>query len=362
SVNEYDFFSYNYNVTAPATFFGYNTDDGVFLGGGVVIRRYGFRQKPYKSLQRIVANIALKDASFNFKYTGDFNKVFGNWGAHIDFSILAPKSSTNFFGLGNETTLLPYAPNIFYRLRYDNVYVFAALKRKIGKYQSLNIGPVYDYIKIENAPGRFLSSPEGQPYIQNFTARNYAGGRLEYKIENIDDSVLTTRGYKWTVSATQENEFKNSSLHPTNLQSEFCLYIPLINRSSIDIRAGGATLINDFEFYQANTLGGQNAERGSGYLRGYLRGRYSGRSVAYLNAELRIKLLTFHTYLFPGRLGILGFYDQGRVWNDHETSNTWHSGYGGGFWISPFALAIINVTYAVSKEEKLYSVGLGFSF
>ncbi|MEO5569739.1 MAG: BamA/TamA family outer membrane protein, partial [Bacteroidia bacterium] len=103
-------------------------------------------------------------------------------------------------------------------------------------------------------------------------------------------------------------------------------------------------------------------ERGSGNLRGYLRGRYAGRSIVYTNVDLRVPLLRFHSYLFPGFAGVLGFYDQGRVWNDNETSNTWHSGYGGGVWLSPLGMAIVNFTYAVSKEEKLFAVSLGFLF
>ncbi|MFI5219318.1 MAG: hypothetical protein ACHQNT_07490, partial [Bacteroidia bacterium] len=95
---------------------------------------------------------------------------------------------------------------------------------------------------------------------------------------------------------------------------------------------------------------------------GYVRSRYAGRSSAYLNADVRIRLIPFRTYLFPAYLGLLGFYDQGRVWTDGETSDTWHSSYGWGVWMDPFAMAVVNFTYAISKEEKLYSVGLGFLF
>lgn len=362
TINEYDFFANDYNLLGPATFFGYNVDDGIFLGGGVIMRHHGFRKKPYANFQRIVGNVAVNDGSFNFKYTGDFNHVFGKWGVNIDFFILAPKSTTNFYGLGNDTKLLPDVPRIYYRLRYDQVHIFPALKRHLGKYQSLKIGPVYEYIKIENTQGRFINSPEAQPYIQDFEARNLGGGKFEYEIQNIDDSVMTLRGIKWTVSAMTVSEFKRTSLHPTNLQSELSVYIPLPNQSTLALRGGGSHLIDDFEFYQANTLGGQNKERGSGNLRGFLRGRYSGRSAVYMNADVRITLLSFRTYLFPAHFGILGFYDQGRVWNDDETSDTWHNGYGGGVWMSPFGMAIVNLTYAISKEEKLYTVSLGFLF
>lgn len=361
-INAYNFYEKEYNLLAPATFFGYNTDDGIFLGGGVIIKRHGFRRKPYASYQKIVANTAVETGSFNFKYKGDFIKIMGNWGLNIDFLILAPKSITNFFGIGNDTEKRAEAERNYYRVRYDQVHFFPSLKRRIGKYNSIRIGPIYDYIKIEKTPDRFITSTEGQPYMQDFTTRNFAGGKFEYELQYIDDTVMTRRGVRWTISATTQAEIKNQSLHPTNLQSALSLYIPLPNRSTFALRGGVSSLIGDFEFYQANTLGGHSVAREGGNLRGYIRGRYSGRSVVYLNADLRVTLFGFHTYLLPAQFGVLGFYDLGRVWNSNETSNTWHNGYGGGIWLSPFGMTIVNMTYAVSKEERLYSLSIGFLF
>jgi hemolysin activation/secretion protein len=161
---------------------------------------------------------------------------------------------------------------------------------------------------------------------------------------------------------TAEREWKKDALAPTKLESELSFYIPIPNHSTLAFRAGGAHLFGNFEFYRANTLGGQDVEREGGNLRGYLRGQYAGRSAVYFNTDLRIKLISFRTYLFPARFGVLGFYDQGRVWADGEKSNTWHSGYGWGLWLNPFGKAIINLTRGISKEEKLYTLNIGFLF
>jgi outer membrane protein assembly factor BamA len=77
---------------------------------------------------------------------------------------------------------------------------------------------------------------------------------------------------------------------------------------------------------------------------------------------MRIRLANFKTYLFPGSLGILGFYDTGKIWADDDNSEKWLSGYGGGFWISPLRRLVLTVTYAVSKEDKMPLVGLGWKF
>jgi hypothetical protein len=361
-INDYDFDANNYDLVAPATFFGYNVDDGLFLGGGVVLRYQGFRKRPYANYQRIVANTALKELIFNFQYTGDFNNVMGKWGIAVDFTVLAPKSTTNFFGLSNESVFNKEVDPEYYRLRFDVVDFYPAVKRHIGKYQYIKAGPAYQYVKIENTPGHFISSSEGHHYITDFSSRNFAGARFEYEFQNIDDTLMTLRGIRWTAGADFQREVKNTALSPVRLKSELSVFIPMPNHSVLACRVGGARLLGDFEFYQANVLGGQNVERGSGNLRGTMRGRYSGRSAAYINTDLRIHLLSFRTYLFPASFGVLGFYDNARVWADGENSDTWHKGYGWGIWINPFGKAIINLTRGISENEKLYTLNIGFLF
>jgi hypothetical protein len=361
SINDYDFYANNYNVLAPATFFEYTKEDGLSIGGGVMVKYNSFRKAPYANYQRLVASVALKEVSFKFKYTGDFNNVFNKWGVNISAAVVAPKATVYFFGLGNDSKRLDVSDN-YYRLRYDEINLFPALKKHMGKYHTIKAGPVYDYIRILNEPGTFITSSESAVYRPDYTSHHYIGGKLEYEYQHIDDSVLTFRGVRWMISSTSRYDLMKSAYESTNIEGKICVYIPVGNRSTLAMRAGGATQAGDFRYYYANTLGGQNIKKETGNLRGSLRERYSGRSVAYLNSDLRIKLFGFRTYLFPAHFGVLAFYDVGRVWADDEKSTTLHRGYGGGVWMDPFGLAVINFTYAVSSEEKLLTVGIGFLF
>ncbi len=360
NINDYNYFSYKYNLVAPATFFGFNNDDGLFLGGGIVVKKQGFRKEPYSYRQRLVANVALREKSFNLLYLGDFNEVIGKWGIHADVSVLAPASTTNFFGLGNDTKRT-VDNDEYYRLRYDNAVIFLGLKRRFNDIHSIKLGPVYEYINVEKTPGRYITSPEGQQYNTQISKLQLGGFKFEYEFTDIDDSVLTFRGIRWLISGITENSL-DKSYSTTNFESQFRLYVPIANRATIAFRVGGATRLGDFDFFQANTLGGQTIKRENGNLRGYLRGRYSGESVLYFNTDLRMKLFTLRTYLFPSHFGILGFYDTGRVWIKGEKSTTWHSGYGGGIWIDPFAMTVINLTVAKSKEDTLITLAIGFLF
>ena len=111
------------------------------------------------------------------------------------------------------------------------------------------------------------------------------------------------------------------------------------------LRAGGGINFGDYEFFQANTLGGDLN------LRGYRSTRYSGDASFYQNTEFRFKLFDFTTYMARGEFGILGFNDIGRVWLEGENSGVWHHGYGGGIWVSPFSVAVLTASYERSKDE-----------
>ena len=97
-------------------------------------------------------------------------------------------------------------------------------------------------------------------------------------------------------------------------------------------------------------------------LRGYRKERFAGKSKFYNQAELRLRLANFKTYLFPAAFGIMAFFDAGRVWKDEDTDKKMFTGYGGGIWFSPLRRLLITLSYAVSKEDKIPLVGLGWKF
>ena len=131
-------------------------------------------------------------------------------------------------------------------------------------------------------------------------------------------------------------------------------------RLTLATRFGGGINIGDFEFYQANVIGGRTNEN----VRGFRGERYSGKSSLYNNLEARFKLFHFNAYIFPADFGIIGLLDNGRVWVDDDTSDLIHTGYGGGLWLSPFSLAVLTATYTFSDDEPdgLLNIKLGWWF
>jgi hypothetical protein len=97
-------------------------------------------------------------------------------------------------------------------------------------------------------------------------------------------------------------------------------------------------------------------------LRGFHSIRFTGKTMLYHNVELRVKLFDFNSYLFPGSIGIIGFNDVGRVWVPGESSNKWHDGYGGGLYIIPAELVLIQAVIGHSIEGTQPYITFGFRF
>ena len=143
------------------------------------------------------------------------------------------------------------------------------------------------------------------------------------------------------------------------MNCDFSFYVNLVNdRLIFANRIGGGINMGDggFEFFHAQYLGSDDN------LRGFRKERFAGKSKFYNQAELRRSLANFRTYLFPAAFGIMAFFDAGRVWKDKDTDKKMFSGYGGGIWFSPLRRLLVTVSYAVSKEDNIPLVGLGWKF
>ena len=82
----------------------------------------------------------------------------------------------------------------------------------------------------------------------------------------------------------------------------------------------------------------------------------------YHNLDLRLKLFNFTSYLVPGTVGVIGFNDLGRVWEKNEKSGVWHQGFGGGLYVLPGEVILIQAAVGFSKEATMPYISIGFSF
>jgi len=113
---------------------------------------------------------------------------------------------------------------------------------------------------------------------------------------------------------------------------------------------------DDYEFYQAASIGGTDG------LRGFRNQRFTGKKAYYQNTDIRYSLKKMRTQLLPLSMGLYGSFDYGRVWFPQEDSNIWHTSYGGGFFMNAVDILTARAALFNSIDGLRFVFGVGFAF
>ncbi|OKL41058.1 metallophosphoesterase [Pontibacter flavimaris] len=376
-VNLYDRDNYKLPYVGPRLSAEYNVEDGVFLGAGILWRTQQFRKSPYAAQHLLEANYALRTSSYNLRYTGDVRQVLGFWHLGLNAHLQGPQFQRNFYGLGNNSRKSPDLDNSYYRVRYERLSLSALLYREPFAFVKIGIGPTYDRFRVEDPEGEnFLVDQARAGQLEKgtynieageFEVQHYLGAKAFFNLEVLGSGSTEANpriGMRWYNAVSYNHQLGAEQLHFANLSTEFRFYLTpnFPFKLTWSGRFGAARNIGDYRFYQANTLGGTEN------LRGYRRTRYAGRSSVYANGEGRLHLLDYNLYLTPGKLGVLGHVDAGRVYYDGEPEGAFfrglHMGYGGGVWVDLLNRTVLSLTYSVGDDDDddLWMLKFGFFF
>ncbi|HEX9189786.1 MAG TPA: hypothetical protein VGB87_22110, partial [Vicinamibacteria bacterium] len=358
----------------PLPWASYSSDYGVFLGGGFATRSYGFRQRPFASQHALRVGWAFGASQPKVSYDGDFHRansrsLFGVTAYYSGLEVL------RYYGSGNETVAAE--DDDFNKVRQRQVVFAPTLTLPLGGPLSLTVAPVVQYAKTEE--GQRLVDEE-QPY--GYGEFGQAGGRAVLRLDTrrpLGGATRTTlqlplRGgagaypvsgfyveaigqvfpKAWDVEEAYGWVEGNASTYLTAGSK---------GRVTLALRGGGKHMLGGkYPFHNAATVGGGGFFSGQDAVRGFHPNRFIGDSAVWGNADLRLYLSRFFLAL-PGEWGLFGFGDVGRVWLEGETSDTWHTGWGGGLWIGLLSRSnAVAFTVAKSDERTAFYVRAGFSF
>lgn len=352
---DYNRKSFRYNKLLPKFTPGYNIDDGVYIGGGFTVIKQRFGKEPFGSMQTLAGNYAFATGAFNFWYDGLFKRTFGKWDLRLGGEINAPNYVFNFFGLGNETKLLE-DDRSFNRVRSDEYNVLVGVLRTFKRKFTWEFNAGYQNIEVQRTANRFISDPRAKVDSTLFSPQQFGFVQAGYRVDTRDNILYPTKGVRFNTLFGINQNLDNTERNFPYMHVNLSAYATAGN-FTFAFRSGLSTIFsNEYEFYQANTLGGTTN------LRGYRRTRFSGRTSIYENAEVRWKFGSTNLYILKGQIGLIGFADGGRVWIPTEDSEKFHVGYGGGFFILPYNKLAFTFTYGVSEEDQIINVRAGFLF
>jgi hypothetical protein len=355
----------------PLPWAGYSSDYGVFLGAGFATRSYGFRQEPYASQHSLKAGWAFGASQPKIDYSGEFHRsnsraTTGLTAYYSGLEVL------RFYGFGNDTK--PESDDELNKVRQKQVVFLPSLTLPVAGPVDFTIAPALQYAQTEEGD-RLVDEVKPYGYGHFGQVGGWARLRIDTRRSLRKESLqLPLRGTggaypvsgvfveaigavfpkAWDVEKTYGWVEGAASTYLTAGSS---------GRATLALRAGGKHMLGDkYPFYNAAAVGGGSLFGGQDAVRGLRPNRFIGDSSLYANGDLRLYLSRFFLAL-PGEWGVFGFGDVGRVWLDGETSDTWHTSWGGGLWIGLLSRAnAVAFTVAKTDERTAFTVRAGFSF
>jgi hypothetical protein len=343
----------------------YHPDIELVLGYGFTRTTWGFRTQPALKIQSLRAAITTGAGSGKVEYSGTFRRV----GSGLSFRLETFASDIeqfNFFGYGNDSTGEPTEKD--YRAEQTVLFARPTVRFDLGRRLEAFLGPEVRYSDSSTAVNTILGSTA--PYgIGYFTQAAVRGGlhfdsrqRPEtWSSLNITESVT---GSPATEQVTGVNVQASGFYAPSawdvtdpygGVDGVLAAYAGS-PRVHLAARLGGRRIWGDAPWFEAASIGGWND-------RGYRSHRFIGNSSLFGSLSLRGWLGRLPIPLLPTRVGLVAFTDTGRVWLENESSDTWHTSYGGGVLLQPvLAPVTAYVTAAHSKEGTRFDFGLGYPF
>jgi hypothetical protein len=323
---------------------------GIVPQVGLTWTRYGFRKNPYASELALTVAYSTSVGGYRVMLTGDRRLEssrlhFMGTARMSDFEVI------NFTGFGNDTEC---EPEDFCEVRQRQWMFHPSVAFALGRRESdITLGPIVQYSTTDSVADRLIAAE--RPY--GFGDFGQAGVRLGLRYDTRDNEAYATRGFLvdlvgstfpgiWDV----ERAFSTVGGFATAF-----VELPLPKNPVLAFRGGGRRVFGDVPFHEAAFIGGR------GTIRGMDAQRYAGDASLYGTSELRIPLGTAR-FILPVDIGLLGFYDTGRVWVDGDSPGGWHNVAGGGLWFGIIDPGTgVSITLTNSKEKRLL-LGTGLRF
>ncbi len=343
----YNYNEYEYHRKGLTLSLFYNNPDRLYASIGYRFRRHYWRKDPYVFDQAISLRYSIIQNALSLLYKATFYQAIGKW----DLQISAFQDFvrwTNFYGLGNETPMTR-TDNRYYRLRTNEFQGSVGLMRRIGRFSRFDVSTYFQAIEVIQDSNKFVTDNFTSNALYFFEHHRYVGARAGYSYVNINEPVTPTKGLLLYGGAAYTQNIDQHEKGFATYNGIVQFYIPLVSKFSLSVRSAIESVQGTPEFYQYASTGGSQT------LRGYRRNRFWGNTAFYNTNELRW-ITDFHTRIMNGKFGFIGFFDDGRVWLNGQSSDILHYAYGGGIMLAPFNLANVSLTYGVSEENGLIHV------
>ena len=327
-----------------------NPDLSVFVGGLGRRQYFGYRKNPFSSSHAFNAGLAINRLKPFVSYTGTFRQLLLNLDAkvHLKYSGI---QVIRFNGLGNATEIP--GPSSFYEVEQNHFAFAPSFEFRAGENEghtegmgslrsvlTIGLGPIIKYSDTPLSANKDKFIGQHPEYDYGTGSFGQAGAQGEVAYDTRNNLAYATRGFLVRVAGAVYPGVWDVASAFGSLAGEARTYMTarIPTSPTLALRAGGKKVWGTFPFHESAFLGGPGltgSDVSNGSLRGLRKNRFAGDTALYGNSELRLVLAKIKL-LVPGELGLFGAADAGRVIyaEDPDDADTWHTGVGGGLWLS----------------------------
>lgn len=338
----------------PSVLLGLTPEDGVLVGGGPILYKFGFRRMPYVFRMQLTGGIALKTGAFKFEYTASYPAL----SERLSLDILGRASELEvrkFYGFGNDSRRDEALDKGRYYYVALREYQFRpTLFYTIAEGAKVGFGVFFKHVEARENPNRYVTA-ESLAVLGD--DKSFVGESISFEVDMRNHPSASTSGWYLSMRGRNSHAFtKGDPFQKISAEARLFLTPPFASVLTLALRAGGEKLHGDFPFYEAAFLGG------FGSLRGFNTERFAGDASLFGNADLRLSLFRMKI-LVPTLVGVFGFADAGRVWLHDASPGSWNVGVGGGISLAPLSPEnTISLAVAHSKDGLFVVGGFGFGF
>ncbi|MCT8340805.1 outer membrane protein assembly factor [Flavobacteriaceae bacterium TK19130] len=326
----------------------YNPDLGAIPSLKLGKQTLAFERNPFTTQYFLQADYFSLTQAADIKGELHFAHLFPEWNLKVKGRATTNNFTQNFFGIGNETANAAesYDANRRY-LQYLQGGVSTYYQGEYGSY--FEFGADYSFVDVSRNATANLGI--------NDNTFQFVAALATYGYESLDDNAFPTRGmlFNTNLNANFFIEGKNDQTFTANPSITFFNAIDNQRRFVMETKASGQLAFGEnIPFFQLAQLGGEEN------LRSYRLQRFHGKHAAFGRANFHYRLQPIKTPVFPLKISVMVAADTGRVWTPNESSEKWHSSYGGGIRLNMVSFFDTRVTYFTGEEGGRFAFSLLF--
>jgi len=323
-------------------FFGYT------LRSATTWTRHRWDKPDYHRRHNLNVSIS-SEGDYGLEYRGDERHYWGRTDLIWTATIANPDFFDSYYGQGNYSVINEQLDlQDYYVATFNNYGLLGGLRRQFWRRSFLQAQTGFDYFVNKRLENTILANE-----TQLLGANEHLAIvplSIDMEIDFRDDRTFPRRGNRLTINSyngmivNRGNDFFSTIGGTIEQYFSTYNYRPV----TIGLKVGGIKGFNDVPFYLQPRLGGNNG------LRGYTSNRFFGRSMIYVNSEVRWRILKNDQSAIPYEFGVTAFYDIGQVSSAEDVPNKFHRGYGAGVFLVPFDERFTLSMYLSFSEENTF--------